>query len=69
MDARECLMKIIEDAANFDASRFDGYSKKKKDFEVEKIMSRWLKWISSVNEVQWDTGCTYKDEVEEENEA
>lgn len=61
MTPEEVLIKIMTDASNFDQSKLDHLSKKKKDIEVEKIVQRWLGWISSVNQPVWDTGCTYED--------
>lgn len=65
MTAEECLIKIMEDAHNLDTEKLDLLNKVKKDAEIAKVVRRWLKWISSVNVPEYDTGCTYIDQEEE----
>lgn len=53
----------MDDAENFDVLKLEVLSKKKREIELDKVMKRWLGWISSVNNnpTKWDTGCNYDD--------
>ena len=73
MTPEQCLFKIMDDAGKFDELKLEVLSKKKREIELDKVMKRWLGWISSVNNTpKWDTGCDYDDGEEfrdcEENE-
>lgn len=55
MDASQCLIKILEDAAEINCELMELLPEDRKDKEVEKVVKRWLGWISQVNRPEWET--------------